>query len=81
VSCAGTASYTCVLAWLAPYYVEKGWSEQHAGLLLGFLTAMEVLSGLLTPAIANRSRDPHRGIGMLALLMSSRRAVTATIQD
>ncbi|POA17417.1 MFS transporter [Pseudomonas sp. FW300-N1A1] len=53
----GTASYTCVLAWLAPYYVEKGWSEHSAGLLLGFLTAMEVLSGLLAPALANRSRD------------------------
>ncbi|MHC8315624.1 cyanate transporter [Pseudomonas sp. LB3P31] len=53
----GTASYTCVLAWLAPYYMEKGWSEQDAGLLLGFLTAMEVVSGLVTPAIANRSRD------------------------
>ena len=53
----GTASYTCVLAWLAPYYVEKGWSEQSAGLVLGFLTAMEVISGLLTPALANRSRD------------------------
>ena len=53
----GTASYTCVLAWLAPYYVEQGWSEQEAGLLLGFLTAMEVVSGLLTPALANRSRD------------------------
>ncbi|CAI8818487.1 cyanate transporter [Pseudomonas sp. IT-P176] len=53
----GTASYTCVLAWLAPYYVEKGWSEQSAGLVLGFLTAMEVISGLLTPALANRCRD------------------------
>ncbi|MBC3775018.1 cyanate transporter [Pseudomonas sp. SWRI99] len=53
----GTASYTCVLAWLAPYYVENGWSEQNAGLLLGFLTAMEVISGLVVPAIANRSRD------------------------
>jgi len=62
----GTASYTCVLAWLAPYYVEKGWSEQNAGLLLGFLTAMEVLSGLLTPAIANRSRD--RRLVLAALL-------------
>jgi CP family cyanate transporter-like MFS transporter len=62
----GTASYTCVLAWLAPYYVEKGWSEQDAGLLLGFLTAMEVLSGLLTPAIANRSRD--RRLVLLVLL-------------
>ncbi|WP_166222659.1 cyanate transporter [Pseudomonas atagonensis] len=62
----GTASYTCVLAWLAPYYVEKGWSEQHAGLLLGFLTAMEVISGLLVPAIANRRRDRR---GVLATLL------------
>lgn len=63
----GTASYTCVLAWLASYYVEKGWSEQNAGLLLGFLTAMEVLSGLLTPAIANRSRD--RRVVLVVLLV------------
>jgi CP family cyanate transporter-like MFS transporter len=67
----GTASYTCVLAWLAPYYVEKGWSEQNAGLLLGFLTAMEVLSGLLTPAIANRSRDRRLVlVVLLALIMA-----------
>lgn len=67
----GTASYTCVLAWLAPYYVEKGWSEQHAGLLLGFLTAMEVLSGLVTPAIANRSQDKRVVLAvLLALIMA-----------
>jgi CP family cyanate transporter-like MFS transporter len=66
----GTASYTCVLAWLAPYYVEKGWNEQDAGLLLGFLTAMEVLSGLLVPAIANRSRDRRLVlVVLLALIM------------
>jgi CP family cyanate transporter-like MFS transporter len=65
----GTASYTCVLAWLAPYYVEKGWSEQNAGLLLGFLTAMEVISGLLTPAIANRSRDRRWVLGALLVLI------------
>ncbi len=63
----GTASYTCVLAWLAPYYVENGWSEQNAGLLLGFLTAMEVISGLVTPAIANRSQD--RRLVLVALLV------------
>jgi CP family cyanate transporter-like MFS transporter len=67
----GTASYTCVLAWLAPYYVEQGWSEQNAGLLLGFLTAMEVLSGLVTPAIANRSRDRRVVlVVLLALIMA-----------
>jgi CP family cyanate transporter-like MFS transporter len=65
----GTASYTCVLAWLAPYYVEKGWSEQSAGLLLGFLTAMEVLSGLVTPAIANRCRDKRLVLVVLLTLI------------
>lgn len=64
----GTASYTCVLAWLAPYYVEQGWSEENAGLVLGFLTTMEVISGLLVPAIANRSRD-RRAILMTLLAL------------
>ncbi|MGY2316670.1 cyanate transporter [Pseudomonas sp. SDO5522_S412] len=65
----GTASYTCVLAWLAPYYVEQGWSEQNAGLLLGFLTAMEVVSGLITPAIANRRRDKRGLVAVLLVLI------------
>lgn len=65
----GTASYTCVLAWLAPYYVEQGWSEQHAGLLLGFLTAMEVVSGLVTPAIANRRQDKRGVVAVLLVLI------------
>ncbi|WP_312491128.1 cyanate transporter [Pseudomonas cremoris] len=65
----GTASYTCVLAWLAPYYVEQGWSEQNAGLLLGFLTAMEVISGLITPAIANRRRDKRVVVAVLLVLI------------
>ncbi|MFB3304153.1 cyanate transporter [Pseudomonas sp. AMR01] len=65
----GTASYTCVLAWLAPYYVEQGWSEQDAGLLLGFLTAMEVVSGLITPAIANRRKDKRGVVAVLLVLI------------
>ncbi|MCI3946345.1 cyanate transport protein [Pseudomonas syringae] len=65
----GTASYTCVLAWLAPYYLENGWSEQGAGLLLGFLTVMEVVSGLLAPALANRSRDRRMVLAVLLVLM------------
>lgn len=65
----GTASYTCMLAWLAPYYVEQGWSEQNAGLLLGFLTAMEVVSGLITPAIANRRRDKRGVVAVLLVLI------------
>ena len=65
----GTAAYTCVLAWLAPYYVEQGWSEQNAGLLLGLLTAMEVISGLVAPAIANRRRDKRGVVAVLLVLI------------
>lgn len=75
----GTASYTCVLAWFAPYYVEQGWSEQHAGLLLGFLTAMEVIAGLLVPAIANRSRDRRWVLkGLLLLIIAGFCGLTLT---
>ncbi len=67
----GTACYTCVLAWLAPYYLEQGWSAQESGLLLGFLTAMEVLSGLLAPALASRSRDRRPVlVGLTALMLA-----------
>ncbi|MEE4753604.1 cyanate transporter [Pseudomonas alliivorans] len=67
----GTASYTCALAWLAPYYLENGWSEQDAGLLLGFMTLMEVVSGLVTPALANRSRDKRLVLAtLLGLIMA-----------
>ncbi|NWC90853.1 MULTISPECIES: cyanate transporter [unclassified Pseudomonas] len=65
----GTAAYTCVLAWLAPYYVEMGWSEQNAGLLLGFLTTMEVVSGLVTPAIANKRQDKRGVVAVLLMLI------------
>ncbi|MFJ4143292.1 cyanate transporter [Pseudomonas sp. NPDC089734] len=65
----GTASYTCVLAWLAPYYVERGWSEQDAGLVLGFLTAMEVLAGLAVPTMVNQTQDKRWALTALLLLI------------
>lgn len=66
----GTASYTCVLAWLPPYYIEQGWSSNKAGLLLAFLTGMEVLAGLLFPALANRTLDRRFVLsGVLVLIV------------
>ncbi|ALK33520.1 cyanate transporter [Burkholderia plantarii] len=62
----GTASYTCVLAWLPPFYVEQGWSDTHAGLLLAYLTSMEVVSGLVMPALASRHAD-RRPVLLLVL--------------
>ncbi|WP_439886960.1 cyanate transporter [Pseudomonas sp. MBLB4123] len=65
----GTAGYTCVLAWLAPYFIELGWHSQRAGLLLAFLTGMEVLSGLLSPWLASRSNDRRAVLGGLLSLI------------
>ncbi|WP_337878614.1 MFS transporter [Rheinheimera sp.] len=64
-----TCAFTCVLAWLPAYYVELGWSEPEAGLLLGFMISMEVLSGIVSPMLASRLYDRRPVLVVLALLM------------
>src|SRR5471032_2173337 len=53
----GTGAYTLVLAWLPPFYTELGWSAAESGLLLGGLTLMEVLAGLVVSSVINRFPD------------------------
>ncbi|WP_240349245.1 cyanate transporter [Halomonas binhaiensis] len=60
------AGYACVLAWLPPYYIALGWTESAAGLLLGYLTAIEVVAGLILPSLAQRRSD-RRPVLMLPL--------------
>lgn len=67
----GTASYTCVLAWLPPYYIEYNWSSTNAGLLLALLTATEVVAGLVFPSLANRSVDRRAILAIILVLMIS----------
>lgn len=64
----GTSFYTCVLAWLPPYYLDLGYEDTNAGLMLAFVCAMEVLSGLVLPAIASKSND--RRIVLIVTLIS-----------
>ncbi len=42
------------LAWLAPAYVDRGWSQNGAGWAFGVFTASQVVAALLLPAIAER---------------------------
>lgn len=56
----GTSGYTCVLAWLPPYFVSLGFSEAEAGFTLGYLTAIEVIAGLALPALASYRLDRRR---------------------
>lgn len=53
---AGTG-YVCVLAWLPPYTMDLGFSAVESGYLLGYLTCVEVMAGLLFPSLAQRSSD------------------------
>jgi CP family cyanate transporter-like MFS transporter len=64
----GTGVYTLVLAWLPAYYTSLGWSRADAGYLLGGLTMMEVLAGLIVSTFATRFLD-RRGPLMLVLAL------------
>jgi CP family cyanate transporter-like MFS transporter len=59
------------LAWLAPTYAERGWDPTHAGYLLSVFTALQLVSGLLGPVLADRVHD-HRllllGASLLGLV-------------
>jgi CP family cyanate transporter-like MFS transporter len=42
------------LAWIAPAYVDRGWSQEDAGLLLGLFTASQVIAAFTMPPLAER---------------------------
>jgi len=44
------------LAWLAPSYVQRGWTQVEAGWLLGLFAASQVVAALVMPHLAERSR-------------------------
>lgn len=60
------------LAWLAPSYVDRGWTSADAGLLMGLFTASQVVAALALPPLAERIR--HRRtlfVAMIALATAS----------
>ncbi|WP_233202953.1 cyanate transporter [Chitinimonas sp. BJB300] len=64
----GTAGYTCLLAWLPPFYLSLGWTANASGLLLSFMTAAEVVAGLLMPSLAKHSKDRRLVLAGVLLL-------------
>ena len=45
------------LAWLAPSYIGLGWDREHAGYLLSVFSAVQIVAGLVVPAVTDRVRD------------------------
>lgn len=52
-----SVTFYVVLAWLAPMYVELGWTESQSGALLGSWIAAQVAFILVVARMANRSHD------------------------
>lgn len=49
--------YATVVAWLAPFYREHGWSAADSGSLLAILAVCQALAALLLPILAGRGAD------------------------
>ncbi|HEY1148165.1 MAG TPA: cyanate transporter [Pseudoduganella sp.] len=49
--------YSTVVAWLAPFYREHGWSAVASGGLLATLALFQAAAALLLPMLAGRSED------------------------
>ncbi len=48
------------VTWLAPTYVELGWSRGSAGYLAAVFSGAQLVSGLLGPVVSDRTRDMRR---------------------
>ncbi|GAA3708408.1 CynX/NimT family MFS transporter [Terrabacter ginsenosidimutans] len=48
------------VTWLAPTYVEHGWSRQSAGYLAAAFSGAQIVSGLLGPVLSDRTHDMRR---------------------
>ncbi|WP_330473091.1 MFS transporter [Terrabacter sp. C0L_2] len=48
------------VTWLAPTYVEHGWSRASAGYLAAAFSGAQIVSGLLGPVLSDRTHDMRR---------------------
>ncbi|HET7799008.1 MAG TPA: MFS transporter [Humibacillus xanthopallidus] len=61
------AFYSSV-TWLAPTYVEQGWSRASAGYLAAVFSGTQIVSGLLGPVLSDRTADLRRLLLPVAVL-------------
>lgn len=50
-------AFYSTVTWLAPTYVEHGWSPESAGYLAAAFSGSQIVSGLLGPVLSDRVRD------------------------
>lgn len=59
IACFGlvNAGYSSMVAWLAPYYMQRGWSPVQSADLISVMAICQAVAALGIAALASRSRD------------------------
>jgi CP family cyanate transporter-like MFS transporter len=80
IACFGLVNggYSTVVAWLAPFYQDHGWTSAESGNLLGIMAVCQAVAALLIPTLARRGEDRRpwlwltlamQALGFAALMM------------
>jgi CP family cyanate transporter-like MFS transporter len=73
--------YSTVVAWLAPFYREHGWSAAASGSLLAVLALCQAAAALLLPMLAVRSDDRRPWLWLTLAMQASGFAALALWPD
>lgn len=73
--------YSTVVAWLAPFYREHGWSAAASGSLLAVLALCQAAAALLLPMLAVRSDDRRPWLWLTLTMQASGFAALALWPD
>lgn len=73
--------YATVVAWLAPFYQERGWSVPASGSLLALLAVCQAAAALLLPLLARNSADRRPWLWLTLALQATGFAALALWPD
>ncbi|AUT49864.1 cyanate transporter [Achromobacter sp. AONIH1] len=73
--------YSSVVAWLAPFYQERGWSAAASGSLLAALTVCQAAAALLLPVLARKHEDRRPWLWLTLVLQAAGFAALAWRPD
>ena len=73
--------YSSVVAWLAPFYQERGWSAAASGSLLAALTVCQAAAALLLPVLACKHEDRRPWLWLTLVLQAAGFAALAWRPD
>lgn len=63
--------YASLVAWLAPFYQQHGWSSSASGSLVALMSIAQASAALLLPALAARQRDRRPWLWLTLLLQAA----------